>query len=116
MARGHDAILFWKARLAKESAGLSSSARLAPLEAGTVLVLALSLVCEAGSLSPLLAQLAKPAITAILTDKAGKALTVRISKPVGDFAYAQSSNSAALYKVKKQVVADLSLKPVDAAL
>jgi hypothetical protein len=64
----------------------------------------------------LLAQLAKPAITVILTDKAGKLLTVRVSKPVGDFAYAQSSNSAALYKVKKQVVNDLSLKPADAAL
>ena len=59
---------------------------------------------------------AKPAITAVLTDKAGKELTVRISKPKGDFAYAQSSNSPALYKVKKQIVDDLNLKPADAAL
>jgi len=63
-----------------------------------------------------LAQLAKPAVTAVLTDKSGKQLTVRISRASGDFAYAQASNSPALYKVKKQVVDDLTLSAADAAL
>jgi hypothetical protein len=61
----------------------------------------------------LLAKLAKPAITVVLTGKNGKEITVRISKQSGDFAYAQASGSAALYKLKKQVLGDLNIKPGD---
>ena len=64
----------------------------------------------------LLAQLSKPAVTVVLTGKAGKPVTVRISKPSGDFAYVQVSNNPALYKVKKQIVDDLNLSAADAAL
>ncbi len=61
----------------------------------------------------LAAQLASPAITAILTDKDGKAVTVRISKAAGDFVYAQASDGPSVYKLKKQVLDDLNLKPGD---
>ena len=64
----------------------------------------------------LAAQLAKPAIVVVLTEKSGKQLTVRISKPAGDFAYAETSNSPVLYKVKKQIVDDLNFGAADAAL
>jgi hypothetical protein len=50
----------------------------------------------------LLAQLAKAPIEATLTDKGGKKITVRVSKPSGDVVYAQTSESSALYKLKKQ--------------
>jgi Domain of unknown function (DUF4340) len=63
----------------------------------------------------LLAGLKKPAITAVLTKKDGQQVTVRISKPSGDFAYAQSSESPELFKIKKQTVDDLNLKPADLA-
>jgi hypothetical protein len=61
----------------------------------------------------LLAELAKPAVTVVLTSKSGQEITLRISKPSGDFAYAQASGSAALYKLKKQILDDLNLKPED---
>jgi Domain of unknown function (DUF4340) len=61
----------------------------------------------------LLAQLAKPAVRVVLTGKSGQEITLRISKPSGDFAYAQTSGSPALYKLKKQAVDDLNLKPAD---
>ena len=50
----------------------------------------------------LTALLGKPAIEAILTDKNGKKITLRISNPSGDFVYAQSSESPSLYKLKKE--------------
>jgi hypothetical protein len=58
----------------------------------------------------LLAQLAKPAIEATLTDKSGKKITLRVSKPSGDVAYAQTSESSALYKLKKQDVDSLNFE------
>lgn len=64
----------------------------------------------------LVAQLAKPAIVVVLTEKSGKQVTVRISKPAGDFAYAETSDSPVLYKVKKQIVDDLNFGAADAAL
>ncbi|HKV05805.1 MAG TPA: DUF4340 domain-containing protein [Candidatus Acidoferrales bacterium] len=64
----------------------------------------------------LLAQLAKPDVSAVLTDNNGKALTFRVSKPSGNFVYAQASDSSALYKLKKQILDDLNLKPADLAL
>ncbi len=61
------------------------------------------------------ASLAKPAVEVILTDKAGKALSVQISKESGDFVYARTSDSAAVYKLKKQVLDDLNMKPAELA-
>ena len=63
----------------------------------------------------LLAKMKNPAITAILTTKDGKQITVRLSKPTGDVAYAQSSASPELFKIKKETVDDLDLKPKDVA-
>jgi hypothetical protein len=64
----------------------------------------------------LAAQLVKPEIKATLTKKNGGTLTLKISKASGDFAYAQSSDSPAVYKLKKQSVDDLNFKPADLAL
>lgn len=61
------------------------------------------------------AMLAKPTIEVMLTDQAGKTLTVQISKESGDFAYARTSDGPAIYKVKKQIAEDLNLKPADLA-
>lgn len=61
----------------------------------------------------LLAQLASPAVSVVLTGKSGQEITLRISKPSGDFAYAQASGSPALYKLKKQALDDLNLNPAD---
>lgn len=61
------------------------------------------------------AMLAKPAVEVVLTDTAGKVLSVQISKESGDFVYARTSGGAALYKLKKQVLDDLNLKPADLA-
>jgi Domain of unknown function (DUF4340) len=63
----------------------------------------------------LLALEAKPEVTAVLTGKDGKMLTVKISKASGDFAYAQVSDSRSLYKIKKDSVDALNVKPADVA-
>jgi hypothetical protein len=60
-----------------------------------------------------LAAIKNPAVTAILTKSDGQQITIRISKPSGDVAYAQSSQSPELFKIKKQTVDDLNLKPND---
>jgi Domain of unknown function (DUF4340) len=64
----------------------------------------------------LAAQLAKPAVTVMLTEQSGKQLTVRISKTDGDFVYVQAGAAPTLYKVKKQAVDDLNLTAADVAL
>ena len=64
----------------------------------------------------LLAALAKPAVTVVLTAKNGQQTTLRISKPAGDFAYAQVIGNPALFKLKKQSADDLSFKPADLIL
>ena len=61
----------------------------------------------------ILAKLAKPAFEAILTDKNGKILKVEISKESGGFVYARTSESQIIYKLKSQILTDLSLKPSD---
>jgi hypothetical protein len=61
----------------------------------------------------LLAQLSNPAIQLTLTGKDGKELTLRISKPTGEFLYAQASGDAVLYKLKKEVFDQLNLKAAD---
>jgi Domain of unknown function (DUF4340) len=63
----------------------------------------------------LAAKIAKPALEIELTQKSGEKITVRISKEAGDFVYAQSSSGPAIYKLKKQTLADLDLKPADLA-
>jgi hypothetical protein len=63
----------------------------------------------------LAAKVAKPALEIDLTGKNGEKLTVRFSKEVGDVVYAQSSSGPALYKLKKQALDDLNLKPADLA-
>jgi len=63
----------------------------------------------------LLALEAKPDITAVLTSKDGKMLTVRISKPAGNFAYAKASDALSLFKIKKDSLDALNLKPSDVA-
>jgi Domain of unknown function (DUF4340) len=63
----------------------------------------------------LLALEARPEVTAVLTGKDGKMLTVKISKASGDFAYAQVSDSRSLYKIKKDSVDALNVKPADVA-
>jgi Domain of unknown function (DUF4340) len=60
--------------------------------------------------------LANPEVTVVLTDMEGKKTTVRFSKAAGDFVYAQASGSDTLYKLKKETVAGLDLKPADLAL
>lgn len=63
-----------------------------------------------------LAQLAKPEYTIVLTEKDGKEITIRISKPSGDFVYAQSSTGPAAYKLKKELVSGFNLKGADVVL
>jgi hypothetical protein len=61
----------------------------------------------------LAAKLSKPAFDATLTDKAGKKLTVQISKEYGGFVYARSSEGSAIYKLKAQTLTQLNFKAGD---
>jgi hypothetical protein len=61
----------------------------------------------------MLAKLAKPAFQAILTDKGGKTVKIEISQESGGFVYARTSESPAIYKLKPQILTDLSFKPSD---
>ncbi|MDE3111032.1 MAG: hypothetical protein KGL02_13975, partial [Acidobacteriota bacterium] len=62
-----------------------------------------------------LATMKNPADTAVFTKSNGETTIVRISRPVGGIAYAQSSQGPELFKIKKQTVDDLNLKPSDVA-
>jgi len=62
-----------------------------------------------------LAALANPGIRVVLGDKDGRSWTVRVSKPEGESVYAQASDGAALYRLKKQAFDDLNFKPADLA-
>jgi len=64
----------------------------------------------------ILAKLAKPAFQAILTDKNGKILKIEISQESGGFVYARTSQSPTMYKLKSQILTDLSFKPSDLTL
>src|SRR6202522_950128 len=61
----------------------------------------------------ILAKLAKPAFDAILTDKNGKILKIEISQESGGLVYARTSESPTIYKLKPQILTDLSFKPSD---
>ena len=63
-----------------------------------------------------LATLAKPTFEAILTDKSGKILKIEISQESGGFVYARTSQSPTMYKLKSQILTDLSFKPSDLTL
>jgi Domain of unknown function (DUF4340) len=56
-------------------------------------------------------KLSKPAIEITLTDKDKKTTTLRISKPAGDVVYAQSTDSPAVYKLKKLDFDNLNFDP-----
>jgi hypothetical protein len=60
-----------------------------------------------------LSQLSNPAIRVTLTGKDGKDLSLRLSKPAGDFGYAQADGDPALYKVKKSVFDQLNVSAAD---
>jgi hypothetical protein len=60
--------------------------------------------------SDVAAKLSQPAIEVMLTDKAGKKLTVSFSKPSGDFVYARTSNGPAIYKLKNDIFNELNFK------
>jgi len=62
-----------------------------------------------------LLQIANPTVTAILTGKDGKAVTVKLSKASGDFVYAQASDSPSLYRLKKDALDSLNVKASDLA-
>lgn len=57
------------------------------------------------------AGLAKPAIEVILTDKDGKKITLDVSKPVKDVAYARTSAGPTVFKAKKELFDDLNFTP-----
>jgi hypothetical protein len=59
------------------------------------------------------ARLAKPAFEATLTTQDGKKITVSVSKAAGDFVYARNSDGPAIYKLKKQILDSLNVKPSD---
>jgi hypothetical protein len=58
-------------------------------------------------------KLAKPAVEARLTYKDGKVVEVKVSSADGDSAYAAVKGRAEVFKVKKQMLDDLSFKPSD---
>jgi hypothetical protein len=64
----------------------------------------------------LAAQLAKPAITILLTGNNKKQITLRMSQASGDYVYVQTSDGPQLYKLKKQSFNDLNFKPADLAI
>jgi len=64
----------------------------------------------------ILAMLAKAPVEASFTDKSGKKITVRVSSIKDNFVYAQTRDSPAVYKLKKQLFDDLSFKASDLAM
>ncbi len=62
-----------------------------------------------------LAQFSDPAISLVLTGKDGKDLGLRISKPAGEFVYAQAGGNPALFKLKKQIFDELNVNAADLA-
>jgi hypothetical protein len=54
-------------------------------------------------------ELAKPGIEVDLTDKNGKKITLKMTKPAGDLVYAQVSDSPSVYQLKKEDYDGLNL-------
>lgn len=62
----------------------------------------------------IVAKLAKPAVEVTLTDQSGKVTKIAFSAADGDSVYARTSAAgAAVYKLPKQTLDDLSFKPAD---
>jgi len=61
------------------------------------------------------AKLGKPAVEARFTDKSGTTTTVRISAADGDDVYVRVDGKPEVFKVKKQLLDDLSFKAADVA-
>ncbi|MGH9745894.1 MAG: DUF4340 domain-containing protein [Candidatus Acidiferrales bacterium] len=61
----------------------------------------------------ILAKLAKPLVQVTFTEKDGKNLTVSLTSAFGEFVYARTSDSPAVYKLKKNILDDLNSKPLD---
>ncbi len=61
------------------------------------------------------AKFAKPAFQAVLTSKDGKKLTISVSAESDAIVYARTSDSPAVYKLKKQFLDDLNFKASDLA-
>jgi len=59
---------------------------------------------------------AKPAIEVDLTAKDGRKTTIRVSKALGDFIYAETSGNPAVFKLKKGAFDGLDFKPSDIAM
>ena len=55
-------------------------------------------------------KLAKPLVQMTLTEKDGKKLSVSFTEAIGDFVYARTSDAPTIYKLKKEVLNDLSAK------
>jgi hypothetical protein len=64
----------------------------------------------------IVAKLEKPAFEAVLTDKSGKILKIEISQESGGFVYACTSESPLIYKLKPEILTNLSFKPSDLTL
>jgi hypothetical protein len=64
----------------------------------------------------IVAKLEKPAFEAVLTDKSGKTLKIEISQESGGFVYACTSESPLIYKLKPEILTNLSFKPSDLTL
>jgi ribosomal protein S1 len=58
-------------------------------------------------------RLAKPAVEARLTYKDGKVVEVKVSSADGDNAYVSVKGHSEAFKVKKQMLEDLSFKAAD---
>jgi hypothetical protein len=61
----------------------------------------------------IVAKLAKPAVEVTLTDQSGKATKIAFSAADGESVYGRTSAGAAVYKLPKQTLDDLSFKPAD---
>jgi len=55
-------------------------------------------------------KLAKPLVQMTLTTKGGKTITVSFTPAIGDFVYAKTSGATTVYKLNKNVLADLNSK------
>jgi hypothetical protein len=64
----------------------------------------------------IVAKLEKPAFEAVLTDKSGKILKIEISQEFGGFVYACTNESPLIYKLKPEILTNLSFKPSDLTL
>jgi hypothetical protein len=65
--------------------------------------------------SSIAAKFTKPAFNAVLTLKDGRKLTISVSADAGGIVYARTSDSATVYKLKKQFLDDLNFKASDLA-